>query len=82
MQMTEQNLEQLVRNASFAADSAALEEIANGATNAQVTRRVVRRTIEFLVGNGLLEFKHDGSDEWLTIEPPFPHWPTGADNAE
>lgn len=80
--MTPENLENLTRNATFAADGAAINEIALGATNAQITRRVVRRTIEFLIGNGLVEFKSDGSEMWLAIDPPYPHWPAGADSEE
>lgn len=78
--MTPEQLENLTQNASMAADFAAIDEMKNGASQAQVIRRVVRRTIEFLVGNGLIEVKSDGNDEWLTLEPPYPHWPESTDS--
>lgn len=71
--MNQQQLEDLVYNATFSADTAAMEERAQGATNAQVTRRVVRRTIEFLYGNGFIEINEEkiADPGWLKIDPPF-----------
>ena len=75
MKVTNETIENLTRNACFAADNAAMGEIANGATQAQVIRRAVRRTIEFLVGNDLIEVKSDGAGLWLQVDPPYEHGP-------
>lgn len=80
MKVTSETIENLTRNACFAADNAAMGEIANGATQAQVIRRAVRRTIEFLIGNDLVEVKSDGAGQWLTINPPYEFGPD-ADSA-
>ncbi len=79
-EMTSENLDNLVHNACFAADLAAMEaRYTLKGTNAEITRATVKRAIEFLVGNGLLEFKKDGTGEWLSVDPPYPCL-TDADN--
>lgn len=71
VKITEEQLDMLVQNTCFAADGAAMDERAKGVTNAQITRAVVRRTIEFLIGNDLVEFKSTGEGTWMNIEPPY-----------
>lgn len=67
--MTPENLDTLVRNACFAADNVAIDS--RHLPGVQQTEAIVRRTIEFLIGNGLVEFIKDGSNEWLKIDPPY-----------
>lgn len=70
--MTTENLEALVRNATFSADMAAIGgPHVTQMTGVEKTRQIVRRVIEFLYGNDLMEFKNDGSSLWLKLEPPF-----------
>jgi hypothetical protein len=79
--VTPTQFDNLVRSTCFAADMVALDAFhAAGMTNAEVTRVIIRRSLEFLIGNDLIEVKPEHLEGWLTLEPPFPH-PVSADNA-
>lgn len=59
----------LIQNAVLAADAAAMEP---HVTPADQTRAVVRRVIEFLVGNGLITITPEEDwPVWLVMDPPF-----------
>ena len=61
--------EEAVRNARFSADSVAM---ADHPTPAKKTEAIVRRTLEALLANGIIEIKP--IDEWppfYSIDPPY-----------
>lgn len=59
----------LIRNASFAADQVA---IGFKGTEAQKTRAIVERAFDFAFGNGLIqETPAETHPEWLVLDPPF-----------
>ena len=74
MKLSEEVLEDLTRWATFSADTVAMEQLALGATNAQVTRRAVRRAIEALAANDLIRVPDlpTNSDKFMYVpDPPF-----------
>lgn len=72
--MKQQHLEELVSASSFAADIVAIEEISKGATMAQVNRRSIRRAIEFLYGNELIDVDTRKLEAFRfdVVNPPYP----------
>ncbi len=73
MKLSDEVVEDLTYWGTFAADTAAIEERALGATNAQITRRIVRRTIEALAANDLIHVPEIrwGENMQFIPDPPF-----------
>lgn len=74
MKLSDEVLEDLTRWATFSADTVAMEQRALGVTNAQVTRRVVRRAIEALAANDLIRVPDlpTNSEKFMYVpDPPF-----------
>lgn len=73
--VTRDELAWLTQQACFAADQVAMEHRRSGEmlTGAEQTRGIVERTIEFLIGNGLIEvtLPADGEGVWMKVEPPY-----------
>lgn len=60
---------QLVQNAAMSADQVA---IGFSGTDAEKTRAIVRRALECLIGNGLIEVRP--ADQWpdfISLDPPY-----------
>lgn len=69
-------IEQAVRNAMFAADTAALDLARTGVPLAQTIRCAVETAVEALVGHGAVEVTPmDTWPEWWGVERPFPREP-------
>lgn len=65
-------VETLTHQACFAADTVAIDNRHTGMTGAQQTHAIVRRTIEFLIGNGLIDVVDQGSlNPWIKPDPPY-----------
>lgn len=63
----QETLEQLVRNASLAADSVAVEM--RGLPAAQVTRAVIRRSLDVLLAHGMIAITDpDTWPDWVELD--------------
>lgn len=67
--VTGEEFETAVRNATLSADMVAMQP---HATEAARTRAIVRRTLEFLLANKIVEMKPASEwNEWMSLDPPF-----------
>jgi hypothetical protein len=66
-------VDKLTQDACFAADSVAITNRHDpNMTGAQQTRAVVRRTIEFLIGNNIVVVvDHNDMPRWIKMDPPY-----------
>jgi len=65
-------VDKLTQDACFAADGVALTNRHDpNMTGAQQTRAVVRRTIEFLIGNNIVAVVEHNDSRWLKMDPPY-----------
>lgn len=69
--MNQEKLEQLTQEACFAADGVAIESRTAGDTGAETTRKILRRAIEALYGNGLIEIVEYPPSLWFKADPPY-----------
>ena len=66
-------VDKLTQDACFAADTVAITNRQDpNMTGAQQTRAVVRRTIEFLIGNDIVAVvDHNDTLRWIKMDPPY-----------
>ena len=69
MSVDPQVLEALLRDACLSADAVAMEP---HTTDADKTRAIVRRTVEVLLGNGMIMVTDaDTWPDWVVLDPPY-----------
>jgi hypothetical protein len=65
----EELVDELIQNAVLSADSVACLDYPTGA---QRTRAIVKRTVESLIGNGLVSVTPRSEwPRWIVLDPPF-----------
>lgn len=65
-------VDKLTQDACFAADIVAISNRHTDMTNAEQTRAIIRRAIEFMIGNDVVRVVDHGDEgRWMTINPPY-----------